>query len=387
VRIVDDVGQYALPHAICIPVPVLVRTECVAAAGTVHQTAKELTTPGAVVIYQTAQGVLRSTYGAKTVAGSPPVSFDDHFRIGSITKTFTGTVILQLAQEGKLGIDDPVSKYRSDVPNGRNITLTQLLNMRSGLYNYSESLEFNTALDETPRRAWAPDELLAMAYQTPPYFAPGKGYHYTNTGLILLGLIVEKIEGNDLATSFQKRLFDPLGMHETVFPARDSFTLPAPHPQGYMYGTNVSTIESATLPESHQAAISAGTLKPTDVTDQNPSWAWAAGAAISTVQDVLSWVTAMGDGSLLNAEWQRKRLNSLQPVNPQEPNAGAYGLAIVKLGPMYGHTGELPGFQSFCGYDPDKKNGLVVLANLNAAPNGDPVASTISKSFIETVYS
>ncbi|WP_373191186.1 serine hydrolase domain-containing protein, partial [Mycobacterium marinum] len=83
----------------------------------------------------------------------------------------------------------PVSKYRPDVPNGDNITIEQLLNMRSGLYNYSETPEVNEALDNDPQRVWTPDELLTIAYQNPPYFLPGAGYHYSNTNYVLLGLI------------------------------------------------------------------------------------------------------------------------------------------------------------------------------------------------------
>jgi D-alanyl-D-alanine carboxypeptidase len=337
-------------------------------------------------MYRTPDGTMSATYGSGSTMRSLPITLADHFRIGSATKTFTGTVILQLAQEGKLHIDDPVSKYRGDVPNGANITLTQLLNMRSGLYNYSESLELNQGMDDNPKRIWTNEELLALAFKYPPDFPPGQGYHYSNTNFILLGLIAEKVDGRSLSTSFQKRLFDPVGMRNTLFPAAGMSTLPSPHPEGYMYGTNVSTMKGAELPADQQAAAAAGTLKPHDVTVQDPSWAWAAGSAISTAEDMTKWVTAMGNGSLLDAAWQKKRMESFQPVNPAAPTGPAYGFAIARLGPMFGHTGELPGFQTFIAYDPAKKRALVVLANLNSAPDGRAVSSTIAQGLIAKIY-
>jgi D-alanyl-D-alanine carboxypeptidase len=353
-----------------------------------EQTARELLVPGAAMIARTPDGELSATYGSRTDTAAEPVTMADHVRIGSITKTFTGTVILQLAQEGKLDIDAPVSEYRADVPNGKNITLAQLLDMRSGLYNYSDSLELNKSLDDDPGRVWTPEELLALGFRYPPYFPPGSGYHYSNTNYVLLGLISEELDKQPLGSSYQARLFTPLGMHETTFPAADVSAIPAPHPRGYMYSTNVSTIHSAVLPPDQQAAARAGTLKPHDVTNVNPSWAWAAGGAISTAADVASWGRALGDGTLLNPTWQRRRLDSVQPTVPGTGSATSpgYGLAIAKFGPVYGHTGELPGFQSFTGYDPERKITVAVWANLNAAPDGRAPASTIAQRLIATIY-
>lgn len=349
-------------------------------------TAKLMTTPGAVMLYRSPDGTLTDTYGSRTTAGKTPVTVKDHFRVGSVTKTFTGTVILQLAQEGKLTLEDPVAKYRPEVPNGANITVAQLLSMRSGLYNYTEALEFNQSLDADPKRVWTIDELLAIAFAQPPYFAPGQGYHYSNTGIVLLGLIAQTLDERELAESYQKRLFDPLGMSETSFPPSDDDAIPDPHPHGYMYGTNVSTMDSAELSEADQKAAAAGTLKPNDVTNSSPSWTWAAGGAISTLEDLATWVTAMGDGSLLDATWQDKRMSSVQSVDPANPAAPGYGLAIAQFGPMFGHTGEMPGFQAFTGYDPDTKRTLVVLSNLNSGPDGRPVSATIAQGLIAEMY-
>jgi D-alanyl-D-alanine carboxypeptidase len=348
--------------------------------------AAELKVPGAAMVVRTPDGESATVYGVRALGGSNPVTLADHVRIGSVTKTFTTTVVLQLAQEGKLDIDAPVAEYRADVPNGKNIPLTQLLTMRSGLYNYSESLELNRALDDDPGKVWTPEELVALGLRHPPYFPPGAGYHYSNTNTVLLGLIAEQVDRQPLGAAFQARLFAPVGMRESSFPAADSNAIPAPHPEGYMYGTNVETMEAGGLPPDQRADGFAGKIKPHDVTEETHSWAWAAGGAISTAADLVSWGTALGNGSLLNAEWQRRRLESILPIDPKNPNSVGYGLGIARFGPMYGHTGELPGFQTFCGYDPERKNALVVWANLNAAPDGRPPASTIAQQLISLTY-
>ncbi|MDF2444316.1 MAG: D-alanyl-D-alanine carboxypeptidase, partial [Subtercola sp.] len=138
--------------------------------------AVELGQPGAAMLLRTPEGDFTATYGVTAPGGSTPVSVDDHIRIGSNTKTWTGTVILQLVQEGKLALADPVSKYRPDVPNGDNITIEQMLMMRSGLANYTETLELNAALDADPQRVWQPEELVAMGLALPVDFAPGTKY-------------------------------------------------------------------------------------------------------------------------------------------------------------------------------------------------------------------
>jgi D-alanyl-D-alanine carboxypeptidase len=127
-------------------------------------------------------------------------------------------VIVQLAQEGKLRFDDPISKYVQDVPNGDNITIGQLLKMRSGLYNYSNAPEVAESLDHDPDKVWTSEELRAIAFKRPALFAPGAEFDYCNTNYLLLGLVAEKIEGQPLASIFQNRLFGPLGMKNTMLP-------------------------------------------------------------------------------------------------------------------------------------------------------------------------
>lgn len=351
---------------------------------TVEAAAKDLMLPGVVVLLRTPKGEQTVTYGTTELHGGPAVSLDDHVRVGSNTKTWTGTAILQQVQEGKIALSDPVSKYRPDVPGGDGITIEQLLNMRSGLFNYSETLELNQAMDQEPQKAWTPDQLLALAYAHPPYFPPGQGYHYTNTNFILLGLIAEKIDGKPLAQVFQDRLFGPLGLKTTVFP--DTNAIPTPYSRGYMYGDNVLTMTDPAIPAEMQAAAKAGTLAPNDVTDGNPSWAWSAGSGISTTHELATWVEALADGKVLDADMQAKRMASFQPTDPSKPGGPEYGLAVAKMGPLYGHTGELPGYNSFMGSDPDSGVTLVVWANLAPAADGQDPASSIAKTLVDRMF-
>jgi D-alanyl-D-alanine carboxypeptidase len=126
------------------------------------------------------------------------------------------------------------------VPNGAHITIRELLNMTSGLFDYTEDKEVSqeVLMGFDPYKVWQPNELLAIAFKHPPYFAPGKGYHYDNTNYILLGLITEQLTHLPAEQAFQRYLFGPLGMRQTSLPPLSSSAIPDPHAQGYMYGTD-----------------------------------------------------------------------------------------------------------------------------------------------------
>jgi CubicO group peptidase (beta-lactamase class C family) len=173
--------------------------------------------------------------GVGNLASRQPMQVNDPMRIGSITKTLTGTVILQLVDQHKLRLDDSVSTYQPEVPNGNHITNRPL----SGLFNYSEDEAFVQALLTDPYKAWAPQALVAIAFKHPPYFAPGKGFHYSNTNTVLLGMIMQQLTHLPAEQAFQRSIFGPLGMHQSFLPPRSSSAIPDPHAQGYMYGTEL----------------------------------------------------------------------------------------------------------------------------------------------------
>lgn len=294
--------------------------EPVALQGVVEALGKELLLPGAMVLLHTPQGNFVFGYGATELGGRTPPRADTHFRIASNTKTMTATVIVLLAQEGKLRFDDPVSKYVEGVPNGDDITISELLKMRSGLYNYTSAPELAESLNRDPTRVWTPEELLTIAFKRPPVFAPGEEYDYCNTNYALLGLIAEKVEGAPLARIFQDRLFGPLGMKATLLPASTSNAIPEPYSHGYLYGSSSYALADAPYPADLIAAAKAGTLKPNDDTDQNPSYAFAAGGAISTADDLATWMRALVGGKVLNADYQRQWLESPEPQDPSKPD-------------------------------------------------------------------
>ncbi|HZR39443.1 MAG TPA: serine hydrolase domain-containing protein, partial [Ktedonobacteraceae bacterium] len=260
---------------------------------------QEMHVPGAVIFVQSARtGSWVTNLGTSNIATHAPMNPDLYFRIGSITKTLTGTVILQLVDQGKLRLDDPVAKYQPEVPNGGHITLRELLDMRSGLYNYSEDDSFGQALEAHPNRVWTPQELIAISFKHPPYFAPGQDFHYSNTNFILLGMIIEQITGHPVEYEFQQRIFTPLGMTHSLLPPRPSTEIPAPYAHGYMFNT----------PAISNDEINESTQNLADVTIWNPSWGWTAGSAISTLHDLEIWAKALASGKLLSPATQKERL-------------------------------------------------------------------------------
>jgi D-alanyl-D-alanine carboxypeptidase len=362
----------------------------VALQGVVEATAKELLLPGAMVLLRTPQGDLAFSYGATELGGTTSPRADTHFRAASNTKTMMAAVIVMLVQEGKLRFDDPVSKYVEGVPNGDSITISELLKMRSGLYNYTSAPELAESLDHDPTRVWTPQELLAIAFRRSTIFAPGKEYDYCNTNYALLGLIAEKLEGAPLAKIFQDRLFGPLGMKHTLLPANTSNTIPEPYSHGYLYGSSSYALVDAPYPADLQAAAKAGTLKPNDDTEQNPSYAFAAGGIISTADDLATWMRALVGGKLFDADYQRQWLDSLEPQDPNKPLGQKYGYGISQitfgLSSVYFHGGEMPGYNSFMGYDPVNDVTLVIWTNLTLSLDAKPTANIIMLKMLDQIY-
>ncbi|REE71008.1 D-alanyl-D-alanine carboxypeptidase [Rhodococcus wratislaviensis] len=358
----------------------------------VDAAAEELLVPGAVVQLRAPQGNFDAVVGTTELGAQTPPDGHTHFRIASNTKTMTAALIVLLAQDGKLEFGDPVSAYVSDVPNGENITVAELLTMRSGLYNYTNSPEFAATLDADPAKAWTPREVLDIAFRQPPEFPPGTSYEYSNTNYAVLGLIAEKVGGRPLAEQFRDRLFGPLGLQQTSLPAADdAATIPDRYSHGYMYGGSSYAMVDEEYPADMQAAARAGTLQPLDYTHQNSSYATAAGGAISTADDLTTWIRALVSGDVLNAEYQQQWLHSLQPEDPSAPDGQQYGYGISyqRFGPnasMYYHGGELPGFNSFIGYDPDNDVTLVIWTNLTLSPEGKTTANALLPTVLDEIY-
>lgn len=357
----------------------------------VERTAKKLMVPGAVVLLRTPQGTFLAAVGTTELGTVKPPTTGDHFRIASNTKTMTSALIILLAQDGRLRLSDPVSAYVRGVPNGDHITVAELLKMRSGLYNYTNAPELAATMDAEPGKAETPQAMLDIAFRRPPNFAPDASYEYSNTNYALLGLVAEKAGGHPLAQQFRDRLFAPLGLAGTSLPAADDLSLPTPYSHGYMYGGTAYALVDRPYPADMQAAARSGKLRPVDYTHQNPSYAGAAGGAISTADDLATWIRALVTGKVLNAAFQRQWLHSPQAEDPAAPGGKkyGYGIAYQRFGQnasMYYHGGELPGFNSFIGHDPDNEVTLVIWTNLTLSPSGRTTANVLLPVVLNQVY-
>ena len=357
----------------------------------VDTTAKELLIPGAVVLLRTPQGEFTVTYGTTLLGATSPPRADTHFRIASNTKTMTAAVIVLLAQEGKLSLDDPLSKYVPGVPNGDNITIAESLEMRSGLYNYTNDPIISATIDTDPAKVWTPAELLAIAFAHPANFPPGKAYEYNNTNYALLGLVAEKVDGKPLAQVMHNRLFGPQNMQDTQLPASTVNTIPEPYSHGYLYGSSsVALVGEPPYSPEVQAAARAGTLLPKDYTGVNHSNAAAAGGVISTADDLATWIKALVAGRVLDPAYQRRWFDSLQPEDPSKPEGQKYGYGIAQLswGPntIYFHGGETPGYNSKISYDPANDMTLIVWTNLTVSLDDQQTANTLWVKVLDHIY-
>ncbi len=325
-------------------------------------TMADLKVPGVVVgVWIPGEGTYVVTRGVSDQATGKAMQRNDHFRIGSITKTFTVTVLLQLADEKKVGLDDPVSKYVPFVPNGQNISLRMLANMTSGLFSYTEDDAWVTKAFSDFQRTWTPRELVDVGIGHPPNFAPGTGFHYSNTNTVLLGMIIEQVSGKAIQEVYAERLFKPLGLQNTSWPTTSA--MPAP----YAHGITEQTRDG----------------KQADATHRNPTWAFTAGQLISTVDDLKVWAKSYATGSLLSPEMQKQRLTYV--TFPPNTDQRKYGLGIGSNRGWLGHSGELPGYNTGAYYLPEKDATFVIMVNSDIATDGLNPVPVIFKALAKLV--
>ena len=296
--------------------------------------------PGVVVgIFIPGEGAYVAAKGFADIRSKMAMRSSYYFRIGSITKTFTATALLMLADEKKVGLDDPVNKYVDFVPNGDKITLRMLANMTAGLYNYTEDEAWVKTAFSNVDRTWTPRELIDVGLAHKPDFEPGTGFHYSNTNYVLLGMIIQRATGQWIQDIFADKIFKPLRLKHTVWPTGSA--MPAVNAHGY----TEQTLDNRRV----------------DATNRNPSWAFTAGELISTMADLRTWVQSYATGSLISPEMQKQRLTWVTfPPNTPERH---YGIGIGEDHGWLGHTGELPGYNTAAYYLPAKKAVIVVMVN------------------------
>ena len=300
----------------------------------------EISAPGAIVGVRTATGDWIATIGSTELGGTQPMTADMHQRVGSITKTFTSTLLLQSAEKGELSLDDPIEKYVPGMPNPQ-ATLGQLSAMRSGIPSYTFSDAFATAFFGDPQKVWTPEELVGLVKGAAPLFAPGEQWDYSNTNIVLLGMVIEQVTKQPIEKLIDEQIAKPLGLEQTSMPTSAAF--PDPHAHGYTVQGQDDRV-------------------PVDTTDWNPSWAWTAGGMISTMDDLLTYGRELVVGTkLLGPEMQATRLASMENMGAAPDHQYGYGLQVANG--WWGHTGELPGFNSFMYYNEANDLMVVVLVN------------------------
>ncbi|MEU6509113.1 serine hydrolase domain-containing protein [Streptomyces sp. NPDC046942] len=318
--------------------------------------------PGVTATAKDAHGTWSTTAGVGDLRTGAPRSVADRYRVGSITKTFVSTVLLQLEAEGRISLDDSVEKWlpgvvRGHGHDGSRITVRRLLNHTSGIFNYTEDADFardyftEAGFERHRYDTVTPGELVGIAMRHAPDFAPGAAWHYSNTNYVLAGMVIEKVTGHPYATEIERRILRPLHLAGTSLPGT-KVTLPRPSSISYSKFTdpNGSTY---------------------DVTNLNPSLASAAGEMISTSFDLDRFYGALLGGKLLPPERLKEMKTTVEVTGV--PNA-RYGLGLIDTRltcgvHVWGHSGGIHGSVSEAATTADARHSLAF--NFNGDWSGD----------------
>ncbi len=284
--------------------------------------------------------------GTTSLNGSKTVTADMHFRIATNTTSMTCSVLLSLVDEGKVKLDDPVSLYLPRVIGVTGITLRELCQNTSGIGDYTPQLR--PVFITNPVRQWPTMELVSDGLATRRAGSPGQVYSGSQAGMVLLGMALQAATGMGWADMYRHYVFDRLGMSHSSFPDPGQLTLPAPHPLSYA------------TPLDGAGALQCGTT--IDETSLSSSMGWTASGVVSTITDLKTFVQALATGSLVSKASALAQ-DAGVPLGPGAPSWQTYGLGMLKLGPLRGNAGEIPGFISAMFTEP--VSGLTVVVALN----------------------
>jgi D-alanyl-D-alanine carboxypeptidase len=299
--------------------------------------------------------------GMGDVASGRALSLKDRFPIRSVTKSYTVTLVLQLARAKAISLDDPIGKYVPDLGEIGAVTLTQLAAMESGIKNYSDPPEFQSQLVAHPEKHWSPRELVNLALPFGLMWPPASRYDYSNTNTILLGMAVEAVAGRPIAEIYRGCLFAPLQMTHTSYP--DGMAIPDPHPTPYIVNGATGDIEECPV--------------------VNLSTFGASGGMVTTLEDFHKWGRALGEGRFVGRRLQELRMEHSRPAT-SGPEYDRYGLGMGELKGWWGHTGEGLGYQACTFYDP--RAGGVICVLLNSAQFGVNAAAEVFKALADVVH-
>lgn len=292
--------------------------------------------PAVTAVIRGPRSVERYSAGLANVRAGTPVSTADHFRIGSVTKTFVATTVLRLVAQAKLSLSDTVQRWLPGlIPNGSQITIRELLNHSSGIADYCSLPNYPTVC--SPRgsamtKPWTQQQLVQLGASAAPTFPPGQGWAYSNTGYVLLGMIIARVTGHTLTEELQRQIYRPLGLRQTSFATTTA--VPRPYSHGYDVAANGSW--------------------PLDLTKTTPTIAWGAGAMVSTLGNLTTFMQALMGARLFT----RPLLRQMQAPTPLSltgsqhslgPQFGSYGFGLIHFTwaaacGVYGNTGDFPGY-------------------------------------------
>jgi D-alanyl-D-alanine carboxypeptidase len=289
-------------------------------------------------VWDSKGGSFIRAFGYADLEKKVPLTPADHFRIGSNTKTFVISVLLQLVGEKKLSLDDPLSRFSPGVtiPNADGITVRELCDMRSGLFEAFDTPKFARLNMKVPEN-FNPRTLVQWAVQQKPYFAPGTGYRYSNTNYLLLGMIIEAITKDSVGNQIRKRLLEPFGLTQTSYPETED--MPSPWVHGYRLDKQGNWEDvSNTIPVAFMGS---------------------AGALISDMNDIRHWIELYATGKTVG-------LGSYQDLVNCIPFLGntSFGLGITCSEGWYGYTGALPGYNTADYYSPETGTTIVAWINI-----------------------
>lgn len=300
--------------------------------------------PGAVVYVRYEDETWHGAYGLANLDTEESIETDDLFRIASVTKPLVATVVLQLVDEGEIGLDDAIADYLpgeiiEQIMNADDTTIRQMLQMTSGIFNYTQSDDHFDAIDDDPGHMWTAAEVIEFAFDEDAYFDTGDDYYYSNTNYILAQLIIEAVTGNSLAEELESRIFDPAGMDTCYLETADRFAEDIVH--GYLWGDD----------EEYE-----------DITEINDGTGLGDGGVVCSAEDLAKFLPALVNGDYLEDETLDEMFDTVS-----DGEGGEYGLGIgyddTEYGLIISHDGASSGFQSTMLYLPDEEIGIVILTN------------------------
>ncbi|WP_256638921.1 serine hydrolase domain-containing protein [Streptomyces murinus] len=320
--------------------------------------------PGALARVDDHGTMYRTTYGYADRGTRRAMDAGDRFRVGSVTKSFSAVVLLQLVDEHRLELDAPVNRYLPGLLPDDAITVRQVLSHRSGLYDFTNDMFADSVpgFEAVRNKVFTYRELVALSLKHPRTNAPGAAYSYSNTNFVVAGMLIEKITGHSVRTEYQNRIFGPLKLQDTFYVHPDT-AIPGAHAHGYL------TPDKAGDPL-------------VDATEQTVSWAQSAGAIISSARDLNIFYGALLGGRLMSAA----RLAEMEKMNRVNATT-AYGLGLRRRDlscgiSVYGHTGTVQGYYTYAFATKDGGRSMTAVAT--TSNNGkvlDTLAGTLDSAF------